>query len=74
MMKSKKEEILRKINESNMFINVPYELQQGMGADQFRSLTMTIQHAVNMYVRDMLTTIVNDIYTHEDFEQDLQLE
>jgi hypothetical protein len=72
-MKSKKEEIMNKImDRGGPYISLPYNFAQEHGT-VMHSLMMSIQYAVQQHVRDIAKIIVDDIYTNEEFEQDIGL-
>ena len=75
MMKSKKSEILQKLDNNYYYcnINLPYNFIQEHGS-VMGTLKSAIEYAINQHVKDVVRMVVEDIYTHEDFEKDISLE
>jgi hypothetical protein len=72
-MKSKKEHMLTKLQNKVPYIALPYNLNQGVLAPAFIDFKYAIEHAMKTYMDAALKDIVDDIYTTEEFEEDLSL-
>ncbi len=68
--KARREEILKKIQEQYPYTTPPSALSGSpMGGD----LTRMVNEAVKFHVDRCFEILINELYTHEDFEGDLKL-
>jgi hypothetical protein len=70
MMKRKKEELLNKIYNLHPPVNIPQSISNSpLGYE----LQQMIQNAIKWHTQEIARIIVEDLYTQEDFEEDLGL-
>ena len=74
MMRSRKQELIRKIHNSMPNpISIPYMSADNSPNSTFNSFRQSIELCIKEYVDRQIILAVEEFYTTEDFEEDLGL-